>query len=92
MRPDGRKFGCGGSPGGDEEQLAARWRRDGIPAAHEGCGAAGDRPEPVRSYARPARRQASTPDIPRAGRYFPPEDRDLRARVVLHCHWYVCTP
>ncbi|MFI8275415.1 hypothetical protein ACIGBH_10960 [Streptomyces sp. NPDC085929] len=32
------------------------------------------RPEPVRSYARPARRQASTPDIPRAGRYFPPEE------------------
>lgn len=32
------------------------------------------RPVPVRSYARPARRQASTPDIPRAGRYFPPEE------------------
>ncbi|MEU6755283.1 hypothetical protein [Streptomyces sp. NPDC046685] len=32
------------------------------------------RPEAVRSYARPARRQASTPDIPRAGRYFPPEE------------------
>ncbi len=32
------------------------------------------RPEPVRSFARPARRQASTPDIPRAGRYFPPEE------------------
>ncbi|MEV4611719.1 hypothetical protein AB0K43_03845 [Kitasatospora sp. NPDC049258] len=33
-------------------------------------------PSPVahRSYARPARRQASTPDIPRAGRYFPPEE------------------
>ncbi|MGW7451272.1 vWA domain-containing protein [Streptomyces sp. NPDC054787] len=32
------------------------------------------RPVAVRSYARPARRQASTPDIPRAGRYFPPEE------------------
>ncbi|WP_327412571.1 vWA domain-containing protein [Streptomyces sp. NBC_01233] len=32
------------------------------------------RPEAVRSYARPARRQASTPDIPRAGRYFPPQE------------------
>lgn len=32
------------------------------------------RPQPVRSYARPARRQAATPDIPRAGRYFPPEE------------------
>ncbi|MGW6688138.1 vWA domain-containing protein [Streptomyces sp. NPDC054961] len=32
------------------------------------------RPQPVRSFARPARRQASTPDIPRAGRYFPEEE------------------
>ncbi|NBM20927.1 DUF2201 family putative metallopeptidase [Streptomyces sp. GC420] len=32
------------------------------------------RREPVRGYARPARRQAATPDIPRAGRYFPPEE------------------
>ncbi|MFF9593389.1 hypothetical protein ACF1FX_29975 [Streptomyces sp. NPDC014646] len=40
----------------------ARWFDEFVP-----------RPEPVRSYARPARRQASTPDIPRAGRYFPPE-------------------
>ncbi|MFG2292544.1 hypothetical protein [Streptomyces sp. NPDC048603] len=32
------------------------------------------RPEPVRTYGRPARRQAATPDIPRAGRYFPPEE------------------
>ncbi|RKN41628.1 DUF2201 family putative metallopeptidase [Streptomyces hoynatensis] len=32
------------------------------------------RPEPVRSYARPPRRQAATPGIPRAGRYFPPEE------------------
>ncbi|MER8183922.1 hypothetical protein [Kitasatospora sp. NPDC094015] len=33
-------------------------------------------PSPVahRSYARPSRRQAATPDIPRAGRYFPPEE------------------
>lgn len=41
----------------------ARWFDEFVP-----------RPEPVRSYARPARRQASTPDIPRAGRYFPPEE------------------
>ncbi|MFD3804266.1 hypothetical protein ACFWTC_11685 [Streptomyces sp. NPDC058619] len=32
-------------PGGDEELLAARWRRDGIPAAHERCGTAGDHPD-----------------------------------------------
>lgn len=41
----------------------ARWFDEYVP-----------RPEAVRSYARPARRQASTPGIPRAGRYFPPED------------------
>ncbi|MFF3846307.1 hypothetical protein [Streptomyces sp. NPDC002328] len=41
----------------------ARWFDEFVP-----------RPEPLRSYARPARRQASTPDIPRAGRYFPPEE------------------
>ncbi|MFF5784859.1 hypothetical protein ACFY8P_07825 [Streptomyces sp. NPDC012693] len=41
----------------------ARWFDEFVP-----------RPEPVRSFARPARRQASTPDIPRAGRYFPPEE------------------
>ncbi|MGW6613105.1 vWA domain-containing protein [Streptomyces erythrochromogenes] len=41
----------------------ARWFDEHVP-----------RPEAVRSYARPARRQASTPDIPRAGRYFPPEE------------------
>ncbi|MFJ1865896.1 hypothetical protein ACIOD1_14810 [Streptomyces sp. NPDC088097] len=41
----------------------ARWFDEYVP-----------RPEPVRSFARPARRQASTPDIPRAGRYFPPEE------------------
>ncbi|MFF4165591.1 VWA-like domain-containing protein [Streptomyces sp. NPDC001741] len=41
----------------------ARWFDEYVP-----------RPEPVRSYARPARRQASTPGIPRAGRYFPPEE------------------
>ncbi|MEV4557126.1 hypothetical protein AB0K51_09020 [Kitasatospora sp. NPDC049285] len=40
----------------------ARWFDEFVP-----------RPEPVRSYARPARRQSATPDIPRAGRYFPPE-------------------
>lgn len=41
----------------------ARWFDEFVP-----------RPEPVRSYARPSRRQASTPDIPRAGRHFPPEE------------------
>lgn len=41
----------------------ARWFDEHVP-----------RPVAVRSYARPARRQASTPDIPRAGRYFPPEE------------------
>lgn len=41
----------------------ARWFDEYVP-----------RPEPVRSFARPARRQAATPDIPRAGRYFPPEE------------------
>ncbi|MFI1281854.1 hypothetical protein ACH4U5_14065 [Streptomyces sp. NPDC020858] len=34
-------------PGGDEELLAARWRRDGIPAAYEHCGTAGDHPDQV---------------------------------------------
>ncbi|MGW4108824.1 vWA domain-containing protein, partial [Streptomyces sp. NPDC004976] len=41
----------------------ARWFDEFVP-----------RPEPLRSYARPSRRQASTPGIPRAGRYFPPEE------------------
>ncbi|WP_210584919.1 hypothetical protein [Streptomyces sp. GESEQ-35] len=41
----------------------ARWFDEFVP-----------RPEPARSYARPSRRQSSTPDIPRAGRYFPPEE------------------
>ncbi|MGW7264562.1 vWA domain-containing protein [Streptomyces sp. NPDC054842] len=41
----------------------ARWFDEFVP-----------RPEPVRTYARPARRQAATPDIPRAGRHFPPEE------------------
>lgn len=41
----------------------ARWFDEFVP-----------RPEPLRTYARPSRRQASTPDIPRAGRYFPPEE------------------
>lgn len=41
----------------------ARWFDEFVP-----------RPEPLRSYARPSRRQSSTPDIPRAGRYFPPEE------------------
>ncbi|MDI3406969.1 vWA domain-containing protein [Streptomyces cavernicola] len=41
----------------------ARWFDEYVP-----------RPEPLRSFARPARRQASTPHIPRAGRYFPPDE------------------
>ncbi|MFI0718207.1 VWA-like domain-containing protein [Streptomyces sp. NPDC021224] len=41
----------------------ARWFDEYVP-----------RPEPLRSFARPARRQASTPDIPRAGRAYPPEE------------------
>ncbi|MEV8019950.1 hypothetical protein AB0O76_27080 [Streptomyces sp. NPDC086554] len=41
----------------------ARWFDEFVP-----------RPEPLRSYARPSRRQASTPDIPRAGRHHPPEE------------------
>ncbi|MFI0940786.1 VWA-like domain-containing protein [Streptomyces sp. NPDC021020] len=41
----------------------ARWFDEYVP-----------RPEPLRSFARPARRQASTPDIPRAGRGYPPEE------------------
>ncbi|MEU5255254.1 vWA domain-containing protein [Streptomyces longwoodensis] len=41
----------------------ARWFDEFVP-----------RPDAVRSYARPSRRQSATPDIPRAGRYFPPEE------------------
>ncbi|MFI6250789.1 hypothetical protein [Streptomyces sp. NPDC051016] len=41
----------------------ARWFDEFVPS-----------PVAVRSYARPSRRQSSTPDIPRAGRYFPPEE------------------
>lgn len=41
----------------------ARWFDEFVP-----------RPQPVRTYARPSRRQSSTPEIPRAGRYFPPEE------------------
>jgi predicted metal-dependent peptidase len=43
----------------------ARWFDEYVPS-----------PQPVRSYARPSRRQAATPNIPRAGRYFPPEERE----------------
>lgn len=32
-------------PGGEEELLAARWRRDGIPAMYASCGTAGDQPD-----------------------------------------------
>ncbi|MFF4787607.1 vWA domain-containing protein [Streptomyces griseorubiginosus] len=41
----------------------ARWFDEFVPS-----------PQPVRSYARPSRRQSATPGIPRAGRYFPPEE------------------
>ncbi|MBL1083851.1 hypothetical protein JK359_18075 [Streptomyces actinomycinicus] len=41
----------------------ARWFDEFVP-----------RPQAVRSYARPSRRQSSTPGIPRAGRWFPPEE------------------
>ncbi|WP_224280020.1 hypothetical protein [Streptomyces sp. LS1784] len=41
----------------------ARWFDEFVP-----------RPEPVRSYSRPARRQSATPDIPRAGRHHPEEE------------------
>ncbi|MFD5073342.1 hypothetical protein [Streptomyces sp. NPDC058371] len=41
----------------------ARWFDEFVP-----------RPEPLRTYARPSRRQAATPGIPRAGRYFPPQE------------------
>ncbi|WP_231873379.1 MULTISPECIES: hypothetical protein [Kitasatospora] len=34
-----------GWPGGDEEELAARWRRDGVPPAHRTHGTGGDRPD-----------------------------------------------
>ncbi|MER6471628.1 vWA domain-containing protein [Streptomyces collinus] len=47
-------------PGGDEEQLAARWRRDGIPAAHEHGGTAG--PEPDQLLLPWSRWGAKTPD------------------------------
>ncbi|WP_043465654.1 hypothetical protein [Kitasatospora sp. MBT66] len=45
------------------DALLARWFDEFVP-----------RPEPVRSYARPARRQSATPDIPRAGRHHPEEE------------------
>ncbi|MFH8773751.1 hypothetical protein [Streptomyces sp. NPDC017958] len=41
----------------------ARWFDEFVPS-----------PQAVRSYARPSRRQSATPDIPRAGRCFPPEE------------------
>lgn len=34
-------------PGGDEEQIAAGWRRDGVPVAYERCGTGGDAPDQV---------------------------------------------
>lgn len=40
----------------------ARWFDEYVPAR-----------EPIRTFARPPRRQASTPDIPRAGRFLPEE-------------------
>nr|WP_212834991.1 hypothetical protein [Catellatospora sp. TT07R-123] len=40
--------------------------------------------EPVRTYARPSRRQASAPDIPRPGRYYPEQlERQRTFGVVL---------
>lgn len=47
----------------------ARWFDEFLPRA-----------EPLRSYARPSRRQSSTPDIPRPGRYHPEE---LTPRVTF---------
>ncbi|MGW0416717.1 vWA domain-containing protein [Streptomyces collinus] len=41
----------------------ARWFDEFVPG-----------PRPVRTYARPSRRQAASPGIPRAGRYVPPEE------------------
>ncbi|MFD9127965.1 hypothetical protein [Kitasatospora sp. NPDC059571] len=41
----------------------ARWFDEFVPS-----------PQAARSYARPSRRQSSSPDIPRAGRYFPPQE------------------
>ncbi|UUU26093.1 vWA domain-containing protein [Streptomyces sp. DSM 40750] len=41
----------------------ARWFDEFVPS-----------PQAARTYARPSRRQSATPDIPRAGRYFPPEE------------------
>jgi predicted metal-dependent peptidase len=41
----------------------ARWFDEFVPS-----------PQSVRSYARASRRQATTPGIPRAGRYFPPQE------------------
>ncbi|MFF4344797.1 hypothetical protein ACFY00_33355 [Kitasatospora sp. NPDC001540] len=35
----------GSWPGGDEEELAARWRRDGVPPEYRACGTGGDRPD-----------------------------------------------
>lgn len=40
----------------------AQWFEEFVPSA-----------QPIRSYARPSRRQAATPDIPRPGRYLPHE-------------------
>ncbi|MFJ6701807.1 MULTISPECIES: hypothetical protein [unclassified Streptomyces] len=71
-----RSQGRGHLPGGLVEEIRAlshpplpwdarlaRWFDEFVP-----------RPEAVRSYARPSRRQSSTPDIARAGRYHPPEE------------------
>ncbi|MFF4358877.1 hypothetical protein [Streptomyces sp. NPDC001604] len=71
-----RQQGRGFLPGGLVEEIRtlshpplpwdarlARWFDEFVPS-----------PQPVRTYARPSRRQSSTPDIPRAGRWFPPEE------------------
>lgn len=47
----------------------AQWFEEFVPAA-----------QPIRSYARPSRRQAASPDIPRPGRYLPGE---LAARATF---------
>ncbi|MFD9093481.1 hypothetical protein [Streptomyces collinus] len=50
----------------------ARWFDEFVPS-----------PRPVRTYARPSRRQAASPGIPRAGRYLPPEEIARRTFGVV---------
>lgn len=44
-RPDAGRLA--GSGRGDEEQLATRWRRDGIPAVYAHCGTGGEAPDQI---------------------------------------------